>query len=118
VCADDSAAPERRLVGSLRTREAARVRGHRTSACVAAAGLHREDGFDATRLLGGSDESLSVRDGLKVGDDHTCRRVRGPVLEQIGLGEVGTVAEGDEVRKADPLTRRPIEDRGAERAGL
>ncbi len=94
------------------------VGGRRGRGLGEASGLVGDDGLHAGEGPGGGHELPGVRDGLDIKKDGLGRLVLAEVIDEVAEIDVDHVAGRDEVREAELLLGRPVEDRRAERPGL
>jgi len=104
-----------RLCAGQRTRMA----GDRARAGLGHAALQHQDWLLAADLARHTHELRPLGHALNVGQHHARLRVICPVEHQVGLADVGLVAQADEAAEAQVLgSQRPVQDRRLERAGL
>ena len=110
--------PDGRLERGVGAGEGAGVGGDRAAALGRAAGLQEDHGFAGGRRPERLEEAPAVGQPLEVGDDDPGLGIVRGGLQDVGLGQVGLVAEGGEEGEAQAAGARPVEDRGGERARM
>ena len=109
---------EGRVIGGIRSGQRARVRHGGLGAGLVASALDHDDRLYAGRAPRRGNELRRIRKRFHVDEDGTAFHVAGEVVEQIAEIHIRHVAQRHDMRKADIPPRRPIDDRGQQRARL
>ena len=107
-----------RIVGGIRSGQPAGMRSRCLGRRRVPSRLNDDDRLGACRATGGRQEFRRLSDGFHVKQDRAATRVASEVVEQIAEIDVGHVAEGNDVRKADSLLRGPVDHRRHQRTRL
>ena len=102
----DSGGPACGLNGDEVAHERSRVRAGGSACCVASPGGKQDDRLASSRGgVAGARERTAVAEVLQVERDHARRFVLGERRHELGGLEVGLVAERDETREAEAMSR-------------
>ncbi|VTR69452.1 hypothetical protein DESC_740191 [Desulfosarcina cetonica] len=118
VDAQDSRPLEGRLVNRVAAGHGAGVGGGRHGAFPIAAGLDHDDRLDAGRRAGRGHELARMGDRFDVEQDGARMVVGTQVVQHVAEIDIGHVAQGDQMGKADAPVGGPVDHRGEQGAGL
>jgi len=108
VRADHTVLPEQRVQSRVRCDDGSGMRGRRSDTGGTPPALDGDDRFPGADPPRQTRETFRVPEGLEVEQDHVGSLVVGPVTQDVVPGDVGLVADGNEMGEPDAESRRLV----------